>query len=83
MEFFFWLKSRWRSGQTVSSEEQFLIGEMDESMSAAHSVTNVAALGKPTPELELTTSHISPEDRTRLSEEREKLFQLLDAKVIC
>ena len=72
---------QWRAGQTVSQEDQAQIGSaMEESMSAAQSVTNLPSLDKPSSELNLTTSHISMEDRTKLSEERERLFQMLDAK---
>merc|ERR1719232_695476 len=37
-------------------------------------------LTKPTAQLQLTQSHISSEDRTKISEERERMYQLLDAK---
>merc|ERR1712223_1439638 len=78
---------KWRAGQTVTSEEQLAIGEearMDEStLSTAPSLSNLHSAvmaDKPTAQLQLTQSHISSEDRTKLSEERERLFQLLDAK---
>merc|ERR1712218_68143 len=55
---------------------------MDEStLSQAPSFSNLAAMAdKPTAQLQLTQSHISSEDRTKISEERERLFQLLDSK---
>merc|ERR1712156_885376 len=76
---------RWRAGDTVSSEDQLAIGDearMDEStLSQAPSFQNLAAItDKPTAQLQLTQSHISSEDRTKISEERERLFQLLDSK---
>lgn len=78
---------KWRAGETVTSEEQLAIGEearMDEStLSTAPSLSNLHSAvmaDKPTAQLQLTQSHISSEDRTKLSEERERLFQLLDAK---
>ena len=37
-------------------------------------------LDKPTAQLNLASSHISLEDRTKLEEERERMYQLLDAK---
>merc|ERR1712218_231413 len=37
-------------------------------------------LDKPTAAMALTTSHISQEDRTKLGEERERLYTMLDAK---
>merc|ERR1712223_86558 len=76
---------RWRAGDTVSSEDQLAIGDearMDEStLSQAPSFQNLAAIAdKPTAQLQLTQSHISSEDRTKISEERQRLFQLLDSK---
>merc|ERR1719400_2190452 len=54
---------------------------MDESISAASSVMNMRQLlDKPTAQLNLASSHISLEDRTKLEEERERMYQLLDAK---
>ena len=37
-------------------------------------------LDKPTTQLNLASRHISLEDRIKLEEEREKMYQLLDAK---
>ena len=37
-------------------------------------------LDRPTAQLNLASSHISLEDRTKLEEERERMYQLLDAK---
>ncbi len=72
---------KWRSGQTVSADEQMNLSELDESMT--QSVAGVPAqmhLDKPTAALSLTTSHISLEDRTKLEQERERLYTMLDAK---
>ena len=49
---------------------------MDESISVA----NANQLDKPTAQLHLVSSHISLEDRSKLEEEREKLYAMLDAK---
>ena len=47
----------------------------------ASSVMNMRQLlDKPTAQLNLASSHISLEDRTKLEEERERMYQLLDAK---
>ena len=57
--------------------------DMEESISAASSVANMRAFDmRPTAQLSLASSHISLEDRTKLEEERERLYQLLDSKVI-
>lgn len=54
---------------------------MEESISATPSAANVQQLlDKPTAQLHLTQSHISLEDRTKLEEERERLYAALDAK---
>lgn len=42
--------------------------------------TPAAMLDKPTAQLSLTQSHISLEDRTKLEEERERLYAMLDSK---
>ncbi len=74
---------RWRAGQTVSSADQLNLTDMEESVmsSSAHpSSSNVAAMAKaaaPSPALALTQSHISAEDRSKLEEEREKLYAAL------
>ena len=41
---------------------------------------NMRQLDRPTAQLNLASSHISLEDRTKLEEERERMYQLLDAK---
>ena len=46
----------------------------------ASSVMNMRQLDRPTAQLNLASSHISLEDRTKLEEERERMYQLLDAK---
>ena len=71
---------KWRAGQTVSADEQANLSEMEESMSTAASSANMAQLAKaaaPTAALALTTSHISAEDRSKLEEERERLYAAL------
>jgi len=69
---------RWRSGQTVSAEEQLNFAEMDESVSAAP--PPLAKLDKPSAVLDLGTSQISLEERNKLQEERERMYQMLDEK---
>jgi len=69
---------KWRSGQSVSADDQFNLAEiaMDESVSA----TPKLMLDKPSAVLNLETSHISLEDRNKIQEERERLYQTLDEK---
>lgn len=67
---------RWRSGQTVSAEEQLNLAEMDESVT----VPPPARLDKPSAVLDLGTSQISLEERNKLQEERERMYQMLDEK---
>ena len=71
---------RWRAGQTVSADEQLNFSEMEESMSVSMASNAPVAFDRAAAQLSLTSSHISLEDRKNLEEEREKLFQLLDAK---
>ena len=68
---------KWRAGQTVSADEQFNLAEigMDESVSAPKPM-----LDKPSAVLNLETSHISLEERNKIQEERERLYQMLDEK---
>ena len=77
---FFILIHRWRAGQTVSADEQLNFSEMEESMSVSMASNAPVAFDRAAAQLSLTSSHISLEDRKNLEEEREKLFQLLDAK---
>jgi kinesin family protein 5 len=74
---------KWRAGEAVSAGDQMTLVEMEESMTAS-TMSSVSALpahlGKPTAALSLTTSHISLEDRTKLEEERERLYTTLDGK---
>jgi len=72
----------WRSGTTVSADDQAQLGVMEESMmSSAQSMSNVAVmLDKPSANFALTSSHISQEDRSKIVEEREKMLQMLDEK---
>merc|ERR1719422_2531811 len=69
---------RWRSGQSVAADEQINLAEigMDESVSAAPKLM----LDKPSAVLNLETSHISLEERNKIQEERERLYQMLDEK---
>jgi len=68
---------RWRAGQTVSADEQLNLAEMDESITAA---PLPAKLDKPSAVLDLGTSQISLEERNKLQEERERMYQMLDEK---
>lgn len=54
--------------------------DMEESMTASTLQLPNQAFDKPTAQLSLTTSHISLEDRTKLEEERERLYSMLDSK---
>ncbi len=65
---------RWRSGQTVSADEQLNLTEMEESMTTSVAANN---FDRPTAQLSLVSSHISTEDRKKLEDEREKLFQVI------
>ena len=69
---------KWRAGQTVSADEQFNLADigMDESVSAPKPMM----LDKPSAVLNLETSHISLEERNKIQEERERLYQMLDEK---
>jgi len=72
---------KWRAGHTVSADEQLALAtDLEESISAASSVMNMKHLDRPTAQLNLASSHISLEDRTKLEEERERMYQILDAK---
>lgn len=79
---------KWRAGENVSADDQLNLdtNTMEESISAASSVANMMMMkntlldNRPTAQLSLASSHISLEDRTKLEEERERLYQLLDGK---
>jgi len=66
---------RWRAGQSVSADEQLNLADigMEESIVAP-------SLDKPTAVLDLGTSQISLEERNKLQEERERMYQMLDEK---
>eukprot|EP00090_Calanus_glacialis_P003713 TRINITY_DN1273_c0_g1_i1.p1 TRINITY_DN1273_c0_g1~~TRINITY_DN1273_c0_g1_i1.p1 ORF type:complete len:968 (-),score=442.44 TRINITY_DN1273_c0_g1_i1:1092-3995(-) len=68
---------RWRSGQTVAADEQLNLAEiaMEESVTAP-----APKLDKPSAVLDLGTSQISLEERNKLQEERERMYQMLDEK---
>jgi len=67
---------RWRSGQTVSADEQLNLAEI----AMEESVTAAPKLDKPSAVLDLGTSQISLEERNKLQEERERMYQMLDEK---
>ncbi|TRY79499.1 hypothetical protein TCAL_17082 [Tigriopus californicus] len=71
---------KWRAGQEVAPDEQMNLVDMEESMTASTLQLPNQAFDKPTAQLSLTTSHISLEDRTKLEEERERLYSMLDSK---
>jgi len=70
---------RWRAGQTVGAEDQLNLDDigMEESIALPSSQ---AKLDKPTAVLDLGTSQISLEERNKLQEERERMYQMLDEK---
>merc|ERR1719167_795713 len=67
---------KWRSGQTVSADEQLNLAELP----MEESVTAAPKLDKPSAVLDLGTSQISQEERNKLQEERERMYQMLDEK---
>merc|ERR1719295_2260760 len=67
---------RWRSGQTVSADEQLNLAEI----AMEENVAPPAKLDKPSAVLDLGTSQISLEERNKLQEERERMYQMLDEK---
>lgn len=69
---------RWRGGQTVSSDEQLNLADI--AMEESVSLPVPAKLDKPSAVLDLGTSQISQEERTKLQEERERMYQMLDEK---
>ena len=67
---------KWRSGVTVTAEDQQELGKgMEESISLP-----APSQAKPTAVLDLGSSQISPEERNKLQEERERMYQMLDEK---
>lgn len=72
---------RWRAGQTVSQGDQLDLNEvgMEESVSSAN-LLETAKIDKPSSRLDLMSSQISLEERNKLQEERERMFQMLDEK---
>ena len=73
---------RWRAGQTVSADDQLTLADlgMEESVSSANLTDTKLQLDKPTSRLDLMSSQISLEERNKLQEERERMFQMLDEK---
>jgi len=72
---------RWRAGQTVSQGDQLDLASvgMEESVSSAN-LLEQAKMDKPSSRLDLMSSQISLEERNKLQEERERMFQMLDEK---
>jgi len=67
---------KWRNGQTVSADEQLNLADI----AMEESVTQAPKLDKPSAVLDLGTSQISLEERNKLQEERERMYQMLDEK---
>ena len=70
---------RWRSGQSVSADEQLNLADLGMEDSVALPSSQLK-LDKPTAVLDLGTSQISQEERNKLQEERERMYQMLDEK---
>merc|ERR1712223_1186744 len=70
---------RWRSGQSVSADEQLNLADLGMEDSVALPSSQLK-LDKPTAVLDLGTSQISLEERNKLREERERMYQMLDEK---
>jgi len=72
---------RWRAGQTVSQGDQLDLNEvgMEESVSSVNLV-ETARIDKPSSRLDLMSSQMSLDERNKLQEERERMFQMLDEK---
>jgi len=69
---------RWRAGQKVSVDEQLNLAELG--MEESVSLPAPPKPDKPTAVLDLGTSQISLEERNKLQEERERMYQMLDEK---
>merc|ERR1719340_199051 len=70
---------RWRAGQSVSADEQLNLADLGMEDSVALPSSQLK-LDKPTAVLDLGTSQISLEERNKLQEERERMYQMLDEK---
>merc|ERR1719237_830084 len=70
---------RWRSGQSVSADEQLNLADLGMEDSVALPSSQLK-LDKPTAVLDLGTSQISQKERNKLQEERERMYQMLDEK---
>merc|ERR550534_3045927 len=68
---------RWRSGQSVSADEQLNLADLGMEDSVALPSSQLK-LDKPTAVLDLGTSQISQEERNKLQEERERMYQMLE-----
>merc|ERR1719278_1370859 len=69
---------KWRSGVTVTAEEQLNFAEL--AMEESVSLPAPPRPDKPSAVLDLGTSQISLEERNKLQEERERMYQMLDEK---
>merc|ERR1719370_1669057 len=70
---------RWRSGQSVSADEQLNLADLGMEDTVALPSSQLK-LDKPSAVLDLGTSQISQEERNKLQEERERMYQMLDEK---
>jgi len=69
---------KWRSGVEVTAEEQLNFAEL--AMEESVSLPAPPKPDKPSAVLDLGTSQISLEERNKLQEERERMYQMLDEK---
>ena len=69
---------KWRSGVTVTAEDQLNLADL--AMEESVSLPTPAKPDKPSAVLDLGTSQISLEERNKLQEERERMYQMLDEK---
>merc|ERR1719278_292398 len=69
---------KWRSGVTVTAEDQLNLADL--AMEESVSLPTPSKPDKPSAVLDLGTSQISLEERNKLQEERERMYQMLDEK---
>merc|ERR1719237_1618661 len=69
---------KWRSGQSVTAEGQLNLADL--AMEESVSLPTPSKPDKPSAVLDLGTSQISLEERNKLQEERERMYQMLDEK---
>ncbi|XP_074031503.1 kinesin heavy chain [Leptinotarsa decemlineata] len=77
--------SRWRSGETVSADEQINLNELSDAATPVSGMEESIIAEQPAGPLPATPalmigSTLGIEERTRLESERERLYQLLDEK---